>query len=110
MSFLDNTTLVVDAVLTSVGRQRLSENNFEIIQFAPSDDGVDYALYNEANTNGPNDYGKVIENMPIHQAFNSDIGFIQRHFLVDTLSPANPPEIANPAGIEGDTINTGGTG
>ena len=107
MSFLDNTTLVVDAVLTSVGRQRLSENNFKVDSFAPSDDGVDYALYNEANTNGPNDYGKVIENMPIHQAFNSGDS-IQRHFLVHTLSPANPPEISNPAGIEGDTITVGG--
>ena len=71
MSFLDKSSLVVDAVLTKLGRERLSQNNFVVAKFALGDDEVDYKLYNESNTQGPNNYGIVIENMPIHQAFLS---------------------------------------
>mgnify|MGYP006865007434 CR=1 FL=1 len=69
MAFLDRSTLIVDAVLTRLGRQRLSENAFTIEKFALGDDEIDYALYNEGNSNGPNSYGIIIDNMPIHEAF-----------------------------------------
>ena len=65
MAFLDRSSLIVDAVLTNKGRERLSSNSFDITKFALGDDEVDYSLYNEANTNGPNYYG---ENMPILEA------------------------------------------
>ena len=68
MAFLDRSSLIVDAVLTNKGRERLSSNSFEITKFALGDDEVDYSLYNEANTNGPNYYGVAIENMPILEA------------------------------------------
>tara|TARA_B100000287_G_scaffold239800_1_gene225450 strand:- start:3259 stop:4113 length:855 start_codon:yes stop_codon:yes gene_type:complete len=68
MAFLDRSSLIVDAVLTNKGRERLSSNSFEITKFALGDDEVDYRLYNEANTNGPNFYGVAIENMPILEA------------------------------------------
>jgi len=71
MAFLDRSTLIVDAVLTRLGRQRLSENAFTIEKFALGDDEIDYALYNESNSNGPNSYGIIIDNMPIHEAFTS---------------------------------------
>ena len=56
MSFLDKSSLIVDAVLTKIGRERLSQNDFLIDKFALGDDEVDYKLYNEANTQGPNNY------------------------------------------------------
>ena len=68
MAFLDRSSLIVDAVLTNKGRERLSSNSFDITKFALGDDEVDYNLYNEANTNGPNYYGVAIENMPILEA------------------------------------------
>ena len=68
MAFLDRSSLIVDAVLTNKGRERLSSNSFEITKFALGDDEIDYRMYNEANTNGPNYYGVAIENMPILEA------------------------------------------
>ena len=65
MSFLDRSSLIVDAVLTDKGREELSKNQFEIVKFALGDDDIDYTLYNESNSNGPNFYGVAIENMPL---------------------------------------------
>jgi len=69
MAFLDKTSLIVDAVITDKGREKLSTNSFTITKFALGDDDIDYSLYNEANTNGPNYYGIAIENMPLLEAF-----------------------------------------
>jgi hypothetical protein len=73
VSFLDNSTLVVDAVLTKKGREKLSQNQFAIVKFGLGDDEVDYGLWNEANSGGPNFYGRTIDNMPVQQAFLNDI-------------------------------------
>lgn len=46
MSFLDNAgTIILDAILTDVGRQRLAQGNFQVTKFALGDDEVDYRLY-----------------------------------------------------------------
>ena len=50
MSFLDRSSLIVDAVLTDKGREELSKNQFEIVKFALGDDDIDYSLYNESNS------------------------------------------------------------
>ena len=47
MAFLDKTTLIVDAVLTDKGREKLSKNEFQIEKFALSDDEIDYLLEND---------------------------------------------------------------
>ena len=60
MSFLDKSSLIVDAVITKLGREKLSQNDFVIAKFALGDDEVDYRLYNESNTQGPNNYGIII--------------------------------------------------
>jgi hypothetical protein len=65
MAFLDNTSLIVDAVLTDKGREMLASNSFSIVKFALGDDEIDYTMYDESNSNGPNFYGISIENMPI---------------------------------------------
>ena len=46
MSFLDKSSLIVDAVITKLGREKLSQNDFVIAKFALGDDEVDYRLYN----------------------------------------------------------------
>lgn len=49
MAFLNNSgDIILDAVLTDLGRKRLSEANgtFEITQFALGDDEIDYTQYN----------------------------------------------------------------
>jgi hypothetical protein len=71
MAYLNNTSVVVDAILTDVGRQLLAQNDgsFRITQFSLSDDEVDYTLYNPNQPSGSAFYGEAIENMPIIQAF-----------------------------------------
>lgn len=71
MAYLNNTSVVVDAILTDVGRQLLAQNDgsFRITQFSLSDDEVDYTLYNPNQPSGSAYYGEAIENMPIIQAF-----------------------------------------
>ena len=71
MAYLDNSTTIVDAILTKKGRERLAEgrDNFKITQFALADDEVDYSLWDATNTLGSNYYGAVIENLPLLEAF-----------------------------------------
>jgi hypothetical protein len=46
MSFLDNCgTIQLDAILTDLGRKRMSQGKFEVEKFALGDDEVDYALF-----------------------------------------------------------------
>lgn len=47
MSYLDNKSIVVDAVLTKKGRELLAKNgSLKITSFALADDEIDYRLYN----------------------------------------------------------------
>lgn len=71
MGYLNNTSVIVDAILTDKGRQLLAQNDgsFQITQFSLSDDEVDYTLYNPNHPSGSAFYGEAIENMPIIQAF-----------------------------------------
>jgi hypothetical protein len=70
MGYLNNSTITVDAILTTKGRQLLSagQQYFNITQFALADDEVDYTLWNPAHQLGSNYYGEVIENMPVLEA------------------------------------------
>jgi len=68
MAYLDNTVITVDAVLTKLGRERLSEGTFQITKWALSDDEVDYSLYNAAHPLGSDYYSNIIESMPVLEA------------------------------------------
>ena len=85
MGFLDHSTnnIIVDAVLTDLGRQSLAKNDgsFRITQFALADDEIDYNLWDTAHPNGSNYYGAVIENMPILEAF-TDQNQVMKYKLV----------------------------
>jgi hypothetical protein len=70
MAYLDNTVITVDAVLTKLGRERLSQggSNINITKWAVSDDEVDYSLYNTAHPLGSDYYANIIESMPVLEA------------------------------------------
>jgi len=74
MAILNPTTITVDAILTTKGRQLLAKNDgsFQITQFSLADDEVDYTLYNPNHPSGSAYYGEAIENMPIIEAFPED--------------------------------------
>lgn len=71
MGYIGNSGgVVVDAILTTRGREYLSRgrNEFNITHFALGDDEIDYSLWNTDHPLGTNYYGIVIENMPITEA------------------------------------------
>jgi hypothetical protein len=71
MAFLDNSgDIILDAVLTDVGRKRMAAGNFRIVKFALGDDEIDYGLYDKTNTNGPAYYDLQILQTPILEAFS----------------------------------------
>tara|TARA_R110002167_G_scaffold5541_4_gene25841 strand:+ start:209 stop:1216 length:1008 start_codon:yes stop_codon:yes gene_type:complete len=79
MAFLDNSgDIILDAVLTDLGRKRLSEGNFRITQFALGDDEIDYSLYNKAHPSGSAYYDLEILQTPVFEAFtrtNANINY-----------------------------------
>ena len=83
MGFLNNTTVTVDAILTKKGRELLAQGTeaFNITKFALADDEVDYNLFDVTHPNGSDSYGKVIENMPLLEAF-PDENHVMRYKLV----------------------------
>mgnify|MGYP001190744627 FL=1 len=83
MGYLDNTKIIVDAVLTKRGRELLARNDgsFRITQFALADDEIDYSLFNENHPNGSQFAGEAIENGTLLEAF-PDENNIMIHKLV----------------------------
>ena len=83
MGYLDNTQVIVDAVLTKRGRELLARNDgsFRVTQFALADDEIDYTLFNENHPNGSQFFGEAIENMPLLEAI-PDENNIMIHKLV----------------------------
>lgn len=70
MSYLNNNSIIVDAILTKLGRSKLSSGNgeFSITLFAVADDEIDYSLWNPDHPNGSAAYGTTIEALPITEA------------------------------------------
>jgi len=69
MAFLDNSgDIILDAVLTDVGRQRLSQGNFTIGKFALGDDEIQYNLYDKDHPSGSAYYDLQILQTPCETA------------------------------------------
>lgn len=83
MAILNPTTITVDAILTTKGRQLLARNDgsFQITQFALADDEIDYTLYNPDHPSGSAYYGQAIEATPVLEAIPNDTQ-IMRYKLV----------------------------
>jgi len=86
MGYLNNTTRILDAILTKKGREILSSGgDFAVTKFALGDDEVDYSLWDTTHTKGTDFYGAVIDNLPALEPFN-DPSEIMKYKLV-TRSP-----------------------
>ena len=83
MAILNPTTVTVDAILTTKGRELLARNDgsFQITQFSLADDEIDYTLYNPNHPSGSAFYGEAIENTPVIEAFPNE-SQIMRYKLV----------------------------
>jgi len=70
MAFLDNSgDIILDAVLTDVGRKRMAQGNFRITKYDFGDDEIDYGLYNKNHPSGSAYYDLEILQTPILEAF-----------------------------------------
>jgi len=72
MAFLDNSgDIILDAVLTDVGRERMAQGNFRITKFALGDDEISYNLYNKNHPSSSAYYDLEILQQPIFEAFTA---------------------------------------
>ena len=68
MAFLNNSgDIIVDAVLTDIGRQQLSRGRPIVASFALADDEIDYGLYNASNASGSAYYDLSVLQTPIFE-------------------------------------------
>ena len=82
MGYLDNSTIVVDAILTKHGRKLLaSGQGLNISYFTLTDTGVDYSLWNPDHPSGSAYYGEAIENMPNLEALPNSAYFMRNNLL-----------------------------
>jgi len=84
MGFLDNSgDIILDAVLTDLGRKRLAEGNgrFNISKFALGDDEIDYGLYDKNNTSGSAYYDINILQTPVLEAFTNNMSSMKSRLL-----------------------------
>ena len=82
MAFLDNSgDIILDAVLTDVGRKRLAEGNgtFKISKFALADDEINYGLFNTSAATALQDL--TILQTPLLESF-TDNHFSLSEFLI----------------------------
>ena len=73
MAYLDNSgDIVLDAVLTDLGRRRIADGTFTISKFALGDEEINYRLFNPSDARGSHYYDLEILQSPILEAFTSD--------------------------------------
>lgn len=105
MGFLDNSTnnIIVDAVLTDLGRELLAQNDgsFSIVKFAFGDDEVDYGIIKKfGRTVGKE---KIEKNTPIFEA-QTNQNLALKNKLV---SLSNPTLVKLPGvSLSGDVTNS----
>jgi hypothetical protein len=84
MAFLDNSgDIILDAVLTDVGRMRLArgDGSFQITAFALGDDEIDYSLYNPNHPSGSAYYDLSIKQTPILESFTNNSSFLKSKLM-----------------------------
>jgi len=98
MGYLDNSAIRVDAILTKKGRELLAQGrgNFNITQFALSDDEVDYSLWNPSNPLGSDYFGSIIENMPVTEAIPDETQSMKYKLITLEKSTVAIPYIEYP--------------
>ena len=73
MSYIDNGTITVDAILTRKGRELLAQaGNLNITSFALADDEIDYTLYQPNHPNGSAFYDIAIRNTPVFEPVSDE--------------------------------------
>lgn len=82
MAFLDNAgDIILDAVLTDAGRQRLARGNFKIVKFAFGDEEINYELFNSSHPSGSAFYDLEVMQTPILEAFTNNTSLMKSKLI-----------------------------
>ena len=93
MGFINNTSYILNAVLTKKGKQYLakSDGKFNITKFALSDDEIDYTLWDAAHPKGTDYYGAVLESTPmLEPCVDPEVVMKYKLFTMDVGTKALP--------------------
>jgi len=88
MGYLDNSTIIVDSILTKKGRELMSQGQLNITKFALADDEINYALYDPTHPSGSDYYASAIQNLPILEAFPDESKLMKS--LIVTRTDGDP--------------------
>lgn len=95
MSYIDNTTITIDAVLTKKGRELLAKNgNLNITSFALADDEIDYTLYQSNHPNGSAFYDLALKNAPVFEPFTDETQVMKYKLVTLNQGVTSIPVIA----------------
>jgi hypothetical protein len=87
MAFLDNSgDIILDAVLTDLGREKMATGDFSVSYFALGDDEIDYSLYNKNHASGSAYYDLEILQTPVLEAFTGTNAAINGGLLTSTAT------------------------
>jgi hypothetical protein len=118
MAFLDNSgDIILDAVLTDLGREKMAAGGFTVKYFALGDDEIDYSLYNKNHASGSAYYDLEILQTPIFEAFTQENAAINYGLLTTEATELlympvlaiNEKEISAAAVIPKASTSGGGT-
>ncbi len=85
MAFLDNSgDIILDAVLTDAGRQRLARGNFKITKFALGDEEINYNVFNGSHPSGSAFYDLEIMQSPVLEAFTNNTSLMKSKLITMT--------------------------
>ena len=82
MAFLDNSgDIILDAVLTDAGRQRMARGNFKITKFALGDEEINYESFNASHPSGSAFYDLDIMQTPVLEAFTNNTSLMKNKLI-----------------------------
>jgi len=82
MAFLDNSgDIILDAVLTDAGRQRMARGEFKIVKYAFGDEEINYALFNGNHPSGSAFADIKIMQTPVMEAFTNNTSLMKTKLI-----------------------------
>ena len=110
MGYLDNDTVVVDAILTKHGRKLLADGSaINPSHFALSDDGIDYSLWNKSSPSGSSGYDDYITKLPMIEAVPDDLAMMRYKLITLDPNTQNMPVVTLGSGQVTQTITNADT-
>jgi hypothetical protein len=95
MGYLDNSEIIVDAILTKKGRLKLAGGqDLGITKFALGDDEIDYTLYEPAHPKGSAYYDSAIRAIPVTEATPDETQILRYKILSLTKNSTSIPVVS----------------